>query len=113
MKLISAAGLLALARVSYAFPTADIAEAMEASPEMMKRAEEILEKHKRQDTSSADDAAKIFEPVPIWNANQEIKVGSGSGHQWVAPGPNDQRGPCPGMKDEGKLSLVELTVAQV
>lgn len=28
---------------------------------------------------------------------QLVKVGPGSGHQYQDPGPNDKRGPCPGL----------------
>lgn len=34
-------------------------------------------------------------PFTTFNENQEIDV-TGS-HKWVAPGPNDIRGPCPGL----------------
>ena len=105
MKFTTATGLLALASIANAYPAAGIEEAFNEDPaEFTKRAEEILEAHKRQDTSSADDAAKTFEPFPIFNAKKQlIDVGPGSGHQFVAPGPNDQRGPCPGKHTEYQL----------
>lgn len=97
MKFTTATGLLALASISKAFPTASIEHAFNEEPEIAKRTAEILEAHKRQDTSSADNAAKVFEPFPVFNAQKQlINVGPGSGHEFVAPGPNDQRGPCPG-----------------
>lgn len=34
----------------------------------------------------------------IFNAEaQLVDVGPGSGHEWIAPGPEDLRGPCPGL----------------
>jgi hypothetical protein len=83
------AGLTPLAN---AFPAA-ILEAAASDPSILKRAEEI---YKRQGGASA--ATALFEPVPIFNAkNQYINVTKGSGHEYVAPGPNDLRGPCPGL----------------
>lgn len=29
--------------------------------------------------------------------DQLVEVGPGSGHEWIAPGPSDLRGQCPGM----------------
>ncbi|EME38096.1 hypothetical protein DOTSEDRAFT_75970 [Dothistroma septosporum NZE10] len=51
---------------------------------------------KRQ--AGADAAKALFEPVPIFDAkSQLIDVSKGSGHEYVAPGPGDLRGPCPGL----------------
>ena len=98
MKFTTTPALLALLSLTHAFPSAGILDAFAEDPELEKRTAEILEAHKRQDTSSADDAAKIFEPIPIFNAKKQlIDIGPGSGHEFVAPGANDQRGPCPGM----------------
>jgi hypothetical protein len=87
-------GLLA-ATVS-AFPTAMLEEAMK-SPALAARAAQIVStKDKRQVT--ADPSSALFEPVPIFKAAaQYVDVGPGSGHEWQAPGPNDLRGPCPGL----------------
>jgi hypothetical protein len=85
-----------LATTASAFPSALLEEAMK-SPEMAARAAEIASTHdKRQVT--ADPTSDIFEPIPIFNAAaQYVDVGPGSGHEWQAPGPNDLRGPCPGL----------------
>jgi hypothetical protein len=85
-----------LATTISAFPTAMLEEAMK-SPEMAARAAQIAStKDKRQVT--ADPTSALFEPVPIFNAAaQYVDVGPGSGHEWQAPGPNDLRGPCPGL----------------
>lgn len=79
-----------------AFPAGLMEEAMK-SPEMVARAAQISSvKDKRQVT--ANGATAIFEPVPKFNAAaQYVDVGPGSGHAWQAPGPNDLRGPCPGL----------------
>jgi hypothetical protein len=97
MKLLSATGLLALASMSYAFP-AEMWKKIEESPELARRAAEISSKlEARRDLSSADDAAKVFEPVPMFDAAaQYIDVTDGGPNPWVAPGPTDLRGPCPG-----------------
>jgi hypothetical protein len=87
-------GLLA-ATVS-AFPSALLEEAIK-SPEVAARAAEIASTHDKRQTTT-DPASNIFEPVPIFNAAaQYVDVGPGSGHEWQAPGPNDLRGPCPGL----------------
>ena len=85
-----------LATTVSAFPTAMLEEAMK-SPEMAARAAQIAStRDKRQVT--ADPASTLFEPIPIFNAAaQYVDVGPGSGHEWQAPGPNDLRGPCPGL----------------
>ena len=83
-----------LAPLAAAFP-AILSEAAK-DPEMMARAAQIL--GERQSLVAADGATKVFEPVPIFNAEaQYIDIGPGSGHEYVAPGPNDNRGPCPGL----------------
>lgn len=94
MKTSSVFALLGLAQLSTAFPAAAF-EGVEADPELQAKVAEMLAKRQG---SGANDAAAIFEPVPIYNGKaQFIDVGPGSGHQFVAPGPNDQRGPCPGL----------------
>lgn len=46
----------------------------------------------------ADAAKALFEPVPVFDAQKQlIDVSKGSGHEYVAPGPGDLRGPCPGL----------------
>jgi hypothetical protein len=79
-----------------AWPTA-ILDAAGHDPDLLKRAEEAVKLMKgRQAGASA--ATALFEPVPIFNAKaQYINVTAGSGHEYVAPGPNDLRGPCPGL----------------
>jgi hypothetical protein len=88
--------LAALAPLANAFP-ASIMEAAKQDPAILARAAELS---KQLDTrqAGADAATLLFEPVPIFNAKaQYINVTKGSGHEYVAPGPNDLRGPCPGL----------------
>lgn len=79
-----------------ALPSAKL-EAAAHDPSILKRAAEISKLlEKRQ--AGADGATGIFEPVNTFNAQaQYINVTKGSGHEYVAPGPNDLRGPCPGL----------------
>jgi len=85
-----------LASTAYAFPANMMEEAMK-SPEMMARAAEIASANDKRQVK-ADGATALFEPIPIFNEKaQFIDVGPGSGHEFQAPGPNDLRGPCPGL----------------
>lgn len=90
MKLLLSQGLWA--SLALAFPAAMMEEAMEnMSPEMMARAAEMLEG--RASVGKADAATAIFEPVPMFNEQEQfVDVGPGSGHEWQAPGKNDIRG---------------------
>lgn len=84
--------LALLAPLAAAYPSWVYEEAAK-DPEIAARAESII---KRQE--GADAASAVFEPVPVFNAEaQYIDVSEGSGHEWQAPGPNDLRGPCPGL----------------
>jgi hypothetical protein len=85
-----------LATTVSGFPSAMLEQAIQ-SPEMAARAAQIAStRDKRQFT--ADPTSALFEPVPIFNAAaQYVDVGPGSGHEWQAPGPDDLRGPCPGL----------------
>ncbi|KAL5113683.1 putative zinc transporter msc2 [Pleosporales sp. CAS-2024a] len=79
-----------------AFPAAML-EAAAADPAILTRAAEIAEQLKTRQTG-ANAAAALFEPVNTFNAAaQYINVTKGSGHEYVAPGPGDLRGPCPGL----------------
>ena len=93
MKLSHSPTLLSvLAPAVAAFPSYLLEHAAN-NPEIAARAEDIL---KRQE--SADAATALFEAVPIFDAEaQFIDVGPGSGHEYQAPGPDDLRGPCPGL----------------
>lgn len=88
--------LIAAAPLANAWPTA-ILDAAGHDPELLKRAEDAARLlNGRQGGASA--ATAIFEPIPKFNAKaQFINVTAGSGHEYVAPGPNDLRGPCPGL----------------
>jgi hypothetical protein len=90
--------LLASVPFADAWPTA-ILDAAGHDHALLKRAEEAVRLLKeRQGTGNASAATAIFEPVPIFNAKaQYIDVTAGSDHEYVAPGPNDLRGPCPGL----------------
>ena len=95
---------LLLAPLAAAFPAA-ILDAAAKDPAIAARAAEILNE-KRQVT--ADGATKVFELVPIFNEKaQFVDVGPGSGHEYVAPGPNDLRGPCPGLN--GGLHIQDIS----
>jgi hypothetical protein len=84
--------LLGLAPLVAAFP-ASVLEAVKFHPGLQARANEILQ----QRQAGADAAQILFEPKPIFNAaEQYVNISAGSGHEYVAPGPNDLRGPCPG-----------------
>lgn len=105
MKFISSQyGLLAsLVATATAFPSQLMEEAM-GSPEMVKRAVDMLSE--RAGGVTADGATKIFEPVPIFNEKaQFVDVSAGSGHEWQAPGKDDIRGPCPGVSTRPYISL--------
>lgn len=88
--------LIYFTSLSSAFPTA-ILQVAAHDPSILKRAAEIAKiLEKRQ--AGADAATAIFEPVKIFNAQaQYINVTKGSGHEYVGPGSNDLRGPCPGL----------------
>lgn len=96
MKFSSTPALLAAAApLAAAFPAA-LLQKLQNDPEMVARSSEILALAQRQE--GADAATAIFEGVPSFNAaEQYIDVSEGSGHEFVAPGPNDLRGVCPGL----------------
>ncbi|KAM3423815.1 hypothetical protein BST61_g1214 [Cercospora zeina] len=89
---------LLLAVGASAFPTKILEEAVKRDPTIVAKALEFLDVENLKRQEGAGGATAIFEPVPIFNADaQFIDVGPGSGHEFQAPGPNDQRGPCPGL----------------
>lgn len=80
-----------------AFP-AHMLSAIKNSPnvEIERRAADVMALAQRQ--AGADAATALFEAIPTFDAaGQFINVGPGSGHEWQPPGPNDLRGPCPGL----------------
>ena len=79
-----------------AFPAAML-ELAARDPEIAAKAEQMTKVlAKRQ--AGANAATSVFEPVPIFNERQQfVDVSEGSGHEYVAPGPDDNRGPCPGL----------------
>jgi hypothetical protein len=88
--------LASLIPLANAFPAA-VLEAAASDPSILARAAEISRSLAGRQ-SGADAATTLFEPIPIFNAQaQYINVTKGSGHEYVAPGPNDLRGPCPGL----------------
>jgi hypothetical protein len=88
--------LATLVPLTNAFPAA-ILEAAAGDPSILARAEE-LSRSLAGRQAGAGAATLLFEPVPIFNADKQyINVTKGSGHEYVAPGPNDLRGPCPGL----------------
>lgn len=99
--------LASLVPLANAFPAA-ILEAAANDPAILARAAEIS-KTLAGRQAGADAASAIFEPVPIFNAEaQYINVTKGSGHEYVAPGPNDLRGPCPGLNAFANHSMYTL-----
>lgn len=93
-------------QLATAFPSSILSQAAAQDPTFAARAAEILRSSsssstfnsQRRQILTADGATKIFEPVGIFNAEaQLVDVGPGSGHEWIAPGPEDLRGPCPGL----------------
>lgn len=94
MKVSSTSALMgAIAPLAAAFPAA-MMESMVANPEIAARASNLLGKR------DAADAQKIFEPVPMFNAEEQfVDVSEGSGHEYVAPDleGGDLRGLCPGL----------------
>ena len=79
-----------------AFPAA-VLDAATRDPMLLTHPEKIS-KPLAGRQAGADAATTLFEPVPIFNAEKQyINVTKGSGHEYVAPGPNDLRGPCPGL----------------
>lgn len=85
--ILSTTGLAALASLTYAFP-AGIIERVASDPNLQARANAILQTRGTEN----GDAPALPE---TFNENQLIDV-SGE-HAWVAPGPDDNRGPCPGL----------------
>lgn len=96
--------LLSAPQLATAFPSSILSQAASQDPSFAARAAEILRSsssntfNPKRQILTADGATKIFEPVGIFNAEaQLVDVGPGSGHEWIAPGPEDLRGPCPGL----------------
>ncbi|KAL6704030.1 hypothetical protein ACN47E_008794 [Coniothyrium glycines] len=88
--------LTGLAPVVSAFPAAML-EAAAADPATLRRAEEYA-KTLQKKQAGAGAATALFEANPSFNAQaQYVNVSRGSGHEYVPPGPNDLRGPCPGL----------------
>jgi hypothetical protein len=88
--------LASLVPLANAFPAA-ILEAAANDPAILARAAEIS-KTLAGRQAGADAATAVFEAAPIFNEKaQYINVTKGSGHEYVPPGPNDLRGPCPGL----------------
>lgn len=86
-----------LAAPASAFP-ADIMERAIEHPELLERFTNAMASVSKRDLITADGATAVYEAIPVFNAKaQYIDVGPGSGHEWQAPGPNDLRGPCPGL----------------
>ncbi|KAF2170623.1 hypothetical protein M409DRAFT_64293 [Zasmidium cellare ATCC 36951] len=79
-----------------AFP-AKLYDVIANDPQIAARTIELAKTLQGRQTG-ADAATALFEPVPQFNAaDQYIDVSEGSGHEYVAPGPDDLRGPCPGL----------------
>lgn len=94
--------LLSAPHFTTAFPSSILSQAASQDPTFAARAAEILRSsstfNSKRQIVTADGATRIFEPVGIFNAEaQLVDVGPGSGHEWIAPGPEDLRGPCPGL----------------
>lgn len=99
--MISLPLLASLAGVATAFPAAFL-EAAARDPTIAARTAEMTEMLSKRRLAGrqegADAAQNIFEAIPTFDAEaQLIDISEGSGHEWVAPGPDDLRGPCPGL----------------
>jgi hypothetical protein len=99
--------LAAAAPLASAFPAA-IFEAAANDPSLLAHAEKLSRTLENRQ-AGAGAATLVFEPVPIFNEKKQfINVTKGSGHEFVAPGPNDLRGPCPGLNAFANHSKSEL-----
>jgi hypothetical protein len=63
---------------------------------------QLLENKKRLSTptlplSENEHNSGPFESLVFSASEQFVNVNPGTAHQYVAPGPNDKRGPCPGL----------------
>lgn len=83
----SLGGLVAIASLSHAFP-AGIVERVASDPVLKARADAILQARGNEN----GDAPALPE---TFNEDQLIDVTGANA--WVAPGPDDNRGPCPGL----------------
>ncbi|PPJ52290.1 hypothetical protein CBER1_09557 [Cercospora berteroae] len=93
MKFSTSSALLSALPLAAAFP-AHLLEQARNDPNVVARANEVLAKRQK----SADAATAIFEAIPTFDAEKQlIDVSEGSGHEWQAPRPGDQRGVCPGL----------------
>jgi hypothetical protein len=100
-----------LVPLANAFPAAML-QAAASDPSILARAEEIS-KSLAGRQAGAGAATALFEPVPIFDAKRQyINVTKGSGHEYVAPGPNDLRGPCPGLNAFANHSKFVLKTLQ-
>lgn len=97
MKFTKSQALLGvIAPFASAFPAAML-EAAVSDPAVRARAAEVT-KLLAARQEGANSATAVFEPIPMFNeAEQFIDVSEGSGNEYQAPGPNDLRGPCPGL----------------
>jgi len=78
-----------------AFPAAMLAKTA-GDPALQARAAEIEKMFGRR-LAGAGASTPLFEPINTFSERQLVNVSKGSGHEYVAPGPNDLRGPCPGL----------------
>jgi hypothetical protein len=100
-----------LVPLANAFPAAML-QAAASDPSILARAEEISRSVAGRQ-AGAGAATLLFEPVPTFNAQKQfINVTKGSGHEYVAPGPNDLRGPCPGLNAFANHSEFNLRILQ-
>jgi len=89
MKFSTAAVIGAAAPLAAAFPAAMMEMIQKNDPELMARAAEISARQ-----TGANAAQALFEPVNTFKESQRIDL---SKNPYIAPGPNDLRGPCPGL----------------
>jgi hypothetical protein len=95
MKFVPSSLILgALVPAITAFPL-ELLEKFHNGPQMVARASALMAS-KRQ--AGAASAQAVFETIPTFDAQKQfIDISPGSGHEWQAPGPDDLRGPCPGL----------------
>ena len=87
---VSAFFLLGLVRIAVAIPSyASLAGLSER---------EIADFQKKEGLEIAVlDFVKLYPPPPTPLADDSLKLVNDPAHPFIAPGPNDQRGPCPGL----------------
>ena len=83
--------IAAIAATATAYPTVPGAE----TERLAKRAQQ-LKYHEKRDGNMNSGKGTVPDLLAKFDAEQQYISTSGQ-YKWVAPGPTDQRGPCPGL----------------